>query len=80
MKELRSKAHALKPTVQIGKQGLTPELIKELKNQLKTRKLVKIKVMKSISDKKQEFLDIMLTETKAKLVQKVGNVIVLFKA
>lgn len=33
----------LKPTVWIGKNGCTDEIVKEIKNQLKSRRIIKIK-------------------------------------
>ncbi len=37
----------LKATVQVGKKGITPELIEEIRAQLKKRKIVKIKFLKN---------------------------------
>ncbi|MBW3015712.1 YhbY family RNA-binding protein [Candidatus Woesearchaeota archaeon] len=77
--QLRSRARVLKPTLQIGKQGLTPQIINELKLQLKARKLVKIKLLRSAADDKEEILNILVNQTSSTLIQKIGNVIVLYK-
>ncbi len=37
----------LKATVQIGKKGITEEILSEIKEQLKKRKVVKIKFLKN---------------------------------
>ena len=45
-KELKEISIGLRPTIQIGKKGLTIELIEEIKKQLKKKKLLKIKLLK----------------------------------
>jgi RNA-binding protein len=44
---LRKLAHPLKPLVNIGKQGLSPENNREIKNQLLDHELIKLKVLDS---------------------------------
>ena len=44
------KGHELKPTAHIGKNGLTEELMDEIKKQLKTKKTVKVKMLKGFVD------------------------------
>ncbi|MEA3430386.1 MAG: ribosome assembly RNA-binding protein YhbY [Nanoarchaeota archaeon] len=77
--ELKSKAHLLKPTVQIGKSGLTEALISEIKLQLKHHKLIKIKLMKSVAEEKVKIIEKILKRTGAELIQKIGSVMVLHK-
>ena len=42
--------HTLQPTIRIGKNGLTDELIKEIKKQLKIKRAVKVKMLKAFID------------------------------
>ncbi len=35
--------HDLKPTIWVGKQGMTGTIIEEIRNQVKTRKIIKVK-------------------------------------
>lgn len=42
--------HTLQPTIRIGKNGLTDKLIEEIKKQLKTKKTVKVKMLKAFID------------------------------
>ncbi len=44
------KQHKLQSTIRIGKNGLTEELITEIKKQLKTKKTIKVKMLKSFVD------------------------------
>ncbi len=48
MKELRGVLSQTRPTVHIGKKGVTDEVIKEIKRQLEQRGFVKVKVEKSV--------------------------------
>lgn len=82
-KALRKQAHALKATIQIGKNGLTTDVIAEIKKQLKANNLIKIKFLKGFFDatsmkKKQAFQSI-LKKTGATLIHKVGFTVILYK-
>lgn len=71
----------LETTIRIGKKGITPSLIDEIKKQLKRKKKVKIKILSSFikgKDKKQIANDI-ASRTSAKLVSRVGFVFALEK-
>jgi len=80
-KEKRAKARTLYPAMQIGKSGITQGLIRELQKQLKLKKLIKIKLMKSfIEDKnKKEIAKELARKTGAELIFQIGNVVVLGK-
>jgi len=78
-KELKSRAHLLKPTIQIGKNKLSVSQINEIKLQLKKRKLIKVKILKSAVEDKDELIAELLNSTKSELIQKVGNIITLYK-
>jgi RNA-binding protein YhbY len=45
IKELKNVAKHIKPTIQIGKNGLSENTVLEIKKQLKTKKLVKIRLL-----------------------------------
>ena len=81
MKALRAKAHDLKVIAQIGKNGITINLVKDVKYHLHNKKLVKVKLLNSFiegKDKKEIAKDLAL-KTSSKVLQVVGNVIVLHK-
>ena len=77
-KELRAKGKLLKPTINVGKSGLTKGIVDNIKLQLKKRKLIKVKILRTVEDKKK-MVDEIIMHTDAELVQKIGNVIVLHK-
>jgi RNA-binding protein len=81
IKEQRAKARTLYPAMQIGKSGITEGLVSELKNQLKNKKLIKVKFMKSFiegKDKKQVAVDL-ARKTDSVIVLQIGNTVTLAK-
>lgn len=80
--KLKDKAKEIEATIRIGKNGLTFTMLDEIKKQLKTRKLVKIKMLKSfIEDKnKKEVAEEIATKCKAVLIDLVGFVVVIYRA
>lgn len=77
-KELRAKGKMLKPTVNIGKSGLTKGLVDNIKLQLKKKNLIKIKILRTVENK-EKMVDEILMHTDARLVQKIGNMVVVYK-
>ncbi len=54
----RKKIHE-KPDVLIGKNGVTENLLNEIKNQLEKKKTIKIKALKTIAQTKKDFKEIL---------------------
>lgn len=83
IKDLKSKAIALKPFTNIGKNGFNENSIIQIKNYLKANKLCKIKVLRSFLDEsgmdKKTLATKIASETDSDLVQLVGLTIVLYK-
>ncbi|MBS3127853.1 YhbY family RNA-binding protein [Candidatus Woesearchaeota archaeon] len=73
--------HTLPVTVQVGKAGITPSLIEEIKKQLKARKHIKVRLLKAcLEDKtKQELFKELPIKTGAQVIHKVGFIIILEK-
>src|SRR3989344_717916 len=78
---LRSRAMLLEPAVRIGKNGLTPAVIREIDALLDKRKLVKIKLLKSSMEtaEKQQLITAAAKETGALLVQSAGMTFALYR-
>ena len=68
------------PSVRIGKTGITPNIVEEVRAQLKKRKLVKIKINKGIyeRDSRNQVWDYLAEETSSMIVLARGNVGVLW--
>lgn len=76
---LRSMAHNIQPIFQIGKGGITDELIKQLANALEARELIKIHILESaFLDTKTACNDI-AEKLSAEPVQAIGSKFVLYK-
>ena len=84
-KELRTKAKALTPILQIGKNGLTQGSIDLINRELDLRQMIKIKLLKgALADdaKKSDrraMAEEMAKRTRAQLVEQVGSIVVLHR-
>ncbi len=79
-RQLRGLAHALKPVVQVGQQGVTEMVIKQLETALYDHELVKVKVNNTF-DGAIEDVAIGLTEgTQSACVQQIGHILLFYKA
>ena len=76
---LRSKAHHLQPIFQVGKGGVSENMIKQIDNALEARELMKISVLQNCEEDKETVADQLVNGTHAELVQIIGNIIVLYK-
>ncbi len=81
LKDLKSKALHLEPTIRVGKNGMTDSIVEEIICQLKKRKMVKIKMLKSFADgvEKEVFFKDLEKNTRAKIVHRVGFIVTLYK-
>lgn len=71
----------LKPTIRIGKSGLTDNLVSEIATQLSSKKLVKIKINRGLFDKSdlENLWQHLSDSTNSTVVTVRGNVGVLWK-
>ncbi len=76
---LRALAVNEKALFQIGKEGLTENLIVSLKQALAKRELLKIAVLKSCEIPENELIIDLLAATGSELVQHVGRNMIIFK-
>ena len=81
IKELKEKSKFLEPVIRIGKNGLTENVVLEIKKHLKKHKLIKVKMLKPFleSKDKKEAAEEIAQKTDSMLIDKVGFVVVLFK-
>lgn len=79
-KFLRAIAHNIKPTVMIGANGVTDNLIQELDNTLNHHEIVKIKIAFGEREDRSEIVNYLVEQTNAHLVQTIGKVCVLYRA
>lgn len=79
LKEVKRISHSLNPILRIGKNGMTESIIEEIKNLLKSKKIIKIKLNKSISDDydRKALAKEIASKTESILINQIGNNIVL---
>jgi RNA-binding protein len=77
-KFLKGLAHDLPSIVQIGKNGLSPSLFKEINDQLENHELIKVK-FKDFKDSKKDLSKEIETETKSQIVGMIGHVAIFYK-
>lgn len=76
---LRKLAHPLDSILQVGKNGVTPEMVESVSEALEKRELVKVNVLKNCFEDPKD-LGILLSErTRSTLVQVMGRRITLYK-
>ncbi len=81
VRALRAEAHRLKlkPVVMIGQHGLSENVLNELESSIDHHELIKVKIPAGDKADKQSLIDAMCARLKAEAVQKIGNVVVLFR-
>lgn len=81
LKKLRSESKTLTPGIIIGKNGITDEVVKNIKSQIKTHGMVKIKLLNTyVENKDKKKVSIELAEKcNAQLIDQIGFTIVLGK-
>ena len=66
-------------TINIGKSGVNDNVIEEIKRQLEANEIVKLKFAKNIAKDKDKYIDDIVSNTRAKLVDVRGHVAVIYK-
>lgn len=77
---LRGLANTMDPIFQVGKSGISENLIKQLSDALEARELIKLSVLETAPMSVKELGNILAEQTNAILVQTVGNKITLYRA
>lgn len=76
---LKGLAHALKPVVQLGNNGLTEGVLAEIEGAINHHELIKVKIPTDDKEEKALIMDAIVRETGAVKLQTIGHVLVLFK-
>lgn len=80
-RRIKRKLSGEKPTVWIGKNGVSRELLDEIEKQLEKREMVKVKILKSAleGDEAKKIASRIAEQTTASLVEVRGHTFVLYK-
>lgn len=78
-KFLKAHAHALKPVVMIGAQGLTEAVILEAGRAIAAHELIKIRVLGDDRDARERYLAGLCEALGASPVQHIGKLLLIYK-
>ena len=76
---LRSLAQTIKATHQIGKDGVTPEVVASVDEAFNTREIVKLSVLKTVDEDLRIVGETVAGRTRSTLVEVIGRKIVLYR-
>ncbi|WP_326908489.1 ribosome assembly RNA-binding protein YhbY [Sedimentibacter sp. MB31-C6] len=76
---LKALANKIDPIMQIGKGGITENVIKQIDDALEARELIKIKVLNNSSLEAKDIANEVAEEVKAEFVQSIGNKFVIYR-
>lgn len=77
-RELTSRAHALKPSVQIGGRGLSDGIIAQVRQALRKHDLIKIRVQVEKGADAVQVGNDLVRQVPCKLVKRVGKILVVY--
>jgi RNA-binding protein len=77
-KWLRGQAHTLKPIVQVGKQGLTESVLRQVDEALSDHELVKVQAA-APREEKEAMAERLAEELGADVAGRIGHIIILFR-
>lgn len=78
-KYLKAQAHALKPVVMIGSQGLSDAVIKEAERAIAAHELIKIRVLGDERDAREAYLAQLCEVLSAAPVQHIGKLLLIYR-
>ena len=76
---LRGLASSYDTIMQIGKGGISPNLIKTISDALEARELIKIKVLENCEETPRSAAEALAAETNAEVVTVIGTKFVLYR-
>lgn len=76
---LSGEANSLEAIFQVGKSGVTPELVRAVDDALEKRELIKLSVLKNCADDPREIGEMVAERTRGTLVRVIGKKIILFR-
>ncbi|CAG1020466.1 RNA-binding protein YhbY [Methylococcales bacterium] len=78
-KQLRAKAHTLKPVVITGNAGITDAVLNEINLALDHHELIKVRVNAEDREQRKEMTGQICEEAGAELIQSIGHIITLYR-
>lgn len=79
VRSLRSKAMSLKPQLSVGKEGVTPEVAKQLASLLDQTPLVKIRILDPDRRERQRMAEALTSAAHGQIVGQVGKTFAIYR-
>lgn len=76
---LKKEAHHMQPIFQIGKAGLTDEIVHQIDAALEKRELIKINLLQNTDEEAADVAEVVAEKLDAIIVQKIGKTIIFFR-
>ena len=76
---LRGLGQKIKPTISVGKMGVTDNTLLSINNGFNTKELLKIKIQDGCDETKEEVAETICDGVNAILVQVIGNTLLFYK-
>lgn len=76
---LRSMSNKMEPIFQVGKSGVTPEVVSSVDEALEARELIKINVLNNCPEDTRDIATTIGERTRADVVQVIGKKFVLYR-
>lgn len=77
LKDVKRVGHGLRPTVHVGKEGVTEALVQEIERQIKTRKVVKVRILTSLEGDRRRLAEDLARRSESVLIEVVGHTVLL---
>lgn len=78
-KDLKARAHHLKPVIQVGQHGISEAVIKETTLALDTHELIKVQIQQGERDQRLLDAQTLASATHAELVHHIGKIFILYR-
>ena len=75
---LKKRSHKIKPLIQVGKRGVTDNLISAVDKALFDHELIKIKFL-NYKNEKKKLSNLIANKTKSELLDVIGNTAIFFR-
>jgi RNA-binding protein len=79
IRELKKRAHALKPVVIVGQHGLSESVVAEIDSSLDIHELIKVKLAGADKSERETLSNEINTRLTASLVQIIGRIAVFYR-
>jgi RNA-binding protein len=79
IRNLRAQAHALKPVVIVGGNGLTDNVLSEIEQAVEHHELIKIRLNAADKAERDAMIETICEKARSELVQRIGHIIAVYR-